>query len=187
MRPIGGGWLPTLGLPLVAILGACGSDAPLATHTAGAASAPAAPPSPVVDTSSPPAPPEQTSPRLVDLPLKPGVYALVGDDGNPAACPPPLAALATFDGQGFGGRNSTDCRFVPEARNGNIWSGQQTCTDTYSKQPRTEDLSITVDSPARFTRVDPYGRATFALCPDEKLRDWEGPGGGEGTGSGSGR
>lgn len=85
-----------------------------------------------------------------------------------------MASLATFDGSGFGSRNATQCTFALKSREGQTWSGTQTCTDSYSKDRVTEDLTITVASASRFTQENKWGRATFDLCPGEKLSDWTG-------------
>ena len=133
------------------------SEAPVA--------APSASPSDAASPDVPAAP--QLSVR--DLGLTVGVYAASG-----STCPPAMAGLATFDGSGFGSRNATRCTFSPESREGQTFTGTQTCIDSYSKQPVTEDLTITVASTSRFTQENKWGRATFDLCPGEKLADWTG-------------
>ncbi len=85
-----------------------------------------------------------------------------------------MASLATFDGQGFGSRNMSQCTFTPTSRSGDTWNGSQTCTDSYSKERLTEALSITVASDSRFTQENGWGRGTYNLCPNVKLSDYTG-------------
>ena len=110
-----------------------------------------------------------------DIPLQPGVYARVerGSAQGPS-CPPANASVATFDGKGFGGRNSRACRFAPARREGSRWTGTQTCTDTYTDAERSENLVIVAESRTRYSQTNQYGSVTFELCPEENLTDWGG-------------
>lgn len=121
-------------------------------------------------------PPSVTgTPSVADLPLEKGVYArLSRESGETPNCPPANAFAASFNGVGFGGRNSAGCRFNPTRKNGSTWSGTQTCTDTYTEEQRSEDWVITVNSPRRYTQQNQFGTASFELCPNEDLSDWGG-------------
>ena len=110
-----------------------------------------------------------------DIPLQAGVYARVENaSAEGPSCPPANASVATFDGKGFGGRNSRNCRFAPAHREGSTWTGTQTCTDTYTGAERSETWAVRAESRTRFTQTNQYGAATFELCPDESLSDWGG-------------
>lgn len=152
-------------------LAACSSEPAPSASPSATASVPAEPSAtPTPSTSATAAPsPTNAAPTVADLGLTVGVYAAAG-----SSCPPPMAGLATFDGKGFGSRNATACTFAPTERDGQSFRGKQTCTDPASGERVTEDLTITVASPRRFTRGDRWGTATFNLCPDEKLTDWTG-------------
>ncbi|MDR7100956.1 hypothetical protein [Croceicoccus sp. BE223] len=126
---------------------------------------PVAPASP--NSEAPSSTPQPLSVR--DLGLTSGVYAASG-----TTCPPAMASLATFDGSGFGSRNMTRCAFSPQKRAGQTFTGTQTCTDSYSKERVSEDMTITVAGPTRFTQSNKWGERTFDLCPDERLSDWTG-------------
>ena len=113
-------------------------------------------------------------PPLASIGLTKGVYAQVqGPHGTPE-CPPPLAVVAIFDGTGFGSRNSADCTFDPVSHDGAIWTGTQHCTDPASKTAQNEAWKIRIDSPTRYTRLEPSGPVHYALCPAERLSDWGG-------------
>jgi|GEM_PF-6379863 len=115
------------------------------------------------------------APSVGGIPLQTGVYARVAKtSAEGPSCPPANASVATFDGKGFGGRNSRDCRFAPTQRDGSTWTGTQTCTDTYTDAERSEKWVITAESRIRFTQDNQYGSATFELCPNENLSDWDG-------------
>jgi hypothetical protein len=109
-----------------------------------------------------------------DLALTKGVYAYVEHRHAAPSCPPPLATVATFDGAGFGSRNSTDCRFEPTQRDGSVWSGTQTCTDTYSEVRRTEPWTVTVEGSTQYTLSSSFRPSTYKLCPGEHLSEWVG-------------
>ena len=166
----------------MALLTACGGTGPQtraeapAVATGPAGSMETEPPDGSADATmaDPTASASRAAPSVGDLPLKEGVYARVETASDAPSCPPANAAAATFDGEGFGGRNSTGCRFEPRKKAGATWSGTQTCTDTYSKETRTEDLAITIDGPTRYTQRNRFGTARFALCPGEDLADWGG-------------
>ena len=114
-------------------------------------------------------------PSAGDIPLQPGVYARVEKaSAEGPSCPPANASVATFDGRGFGGRNSSNCRFAPAHREGSTWTGTQTCTDTYTDAERSENLVILAESRTRYSQTNQYGSATFELCPGENLTDWGG-------------
>lgn len=134
----------------------------------GSATDDQAPVAPASATSeAPSSTPEPLSVR--DLGLTSGVYAASG-----STCPPAMASLATFDGSGFGSRNMTRCSFSPQKRAGQTFTGTQTCTDSYTKEPVSEHLTITVAGPTRFTQSNKWAEASFDLCPDERLADWTG-------------
>ena len=110
-----------------------------------------------------------------DIPLQPGVYARVEKaSAEGPSCPPANASVAIFDGKGFSGRSSRNCRFAPAHTEGSTWTGTQTCTDTYTGAERSENWAITAESRTRFTQDNQYGSATFELCPEENLSDWGG-------------
>ena len=115
------------------------------------------------------------APSAGDIPLQIGVYARVGEaSAEGPSCPPANASVATFDGKGFGGRNSRACRFAPARREGSRWTGTQTCTDTYTDAERSENLVIVAESRTRYLQTNQYGSVTFELCPEENLTDWGG-------------
>lgn len=157
----------------VLILAACSEAAPPAPAASDATASPAAtantgsaapqPPQPS------PTPTRDTPPTIADLGLAPGVFAAAGSN-----CPPSMASLAIFDGKGFSSRNAAACIFLPAERSGASFAGRQTCTDPSSQERITDDLTVTVASTTRFTRIDKWGTTTFDLCPGENLSAWTG-------------
>ncbi|GGO99308.1 hypothetical protein [Stakelama pacifica] len=169
-----------VGLPFLALLSACGGSGEVSSGNAEAPNQSAV----LLNATSDPrneaersdaaedAGSAGTAPRLSEIALKKGVYAQVERaDGTPQ-CPPALAVVAVFDGKGFDSRNSADCTFVPLSREDSIWSGTQTCTDPASRSQQMEQWTVKVDSATRYTRIGSTGRIHYALCPDEKLSDW---------------
>ncbi len=99
-----------------------------------------------------------------DLGLERGVYDVVSGDGRCTA-EPPMATVNTFDGEGFGTRSFGECKFTWDRREGDTYSGSQTCTDSYTKKRVTEALAITVIGPARYTRAGGgNATATYGRC-----------------------
>jgi len=170
-----------LWVPMVALISACSGGGQAASNQSESAASDTA----IADRSASDAPAQNhatpaasgtaaSPPSLADIGLKKGVYSQVqGANGTPD-CPPALAVVAIFDGTGFGSRNSADCSFAPVSRDGAIWTGTQHCTDPASKTAQNEAWKIRVDSPTRYTRLEPSGPVHFALCPAEKLSSWIG-------------
>ena len=165
--------IPYLAATIALALAGCGSDPDAAgpAMTDGEATQATASPAPATPSAAAEARGEGGGPTIADLGLKPGVY----NRGSAAGCDSLAnASVATFDGLGFGGRNSVDCRFDPASRDGATFVGTQTCIDTYSREERAEPLTIRVDGPRAFTRTDAYGTASYAYCEGEALSDWGG-------------
>ena len=177
-----------LWVPMVALVSACSGAGQTPTNQTGTAasnSATTGTATSVAETSGNQATPKAdaapgnsstgaTPPSLADIGLKKGVYSQVSGEQGVPDCPPALAVVATFDGKGFGSRNSADCRFDPVSRDGAIWKGTQHCTDPASKTAQNEAWKIRIDSPTRYTRLEPSGPVHYALCPAERLSDWGG-------------
>jgi hypothetical protein len=146
---------------LLAALGlsACSSEAPPAdspaTETAevGAQEEQATPAAPANATAQP-------ADQQV-LPLKVGTYVIKGTPCKDAA----NAAIRMFDGKGLSGSATKDCRANITGRNGNRFTVDQSCVDTYNGKRASEAQEIVVDAPDIFTLVVEGRSNTYQYCP----------------------
>ena len=96
------------------------------------------------------------------LHLSHGVYVIEGV----SCASPPNAAVRVYSGTGFSGSATRDCMFKVEERQGSLYGGTNTCTDTYDGRRRATALSVRVRDANRF-RLAENGRieGDYRLCP----------------------
>ena len=95
------------------------------------------------------------------LPLPPGTYV----DTQLGCTDAPNAAIREFTGAGFNGSSTRDCTFYAPAREGDMFQGIQTCTDTYTGTLSTVPLTVTLDGEGGFTLTEgPDDTQSFAFC-----------------------
>ena len=105
--------------------------------------------------------PPDAGPEGLPLPLPPGTYVDVA-----LACgEAPNAGLREFTGAGFNGSTTRDCTFYAPFRDGDVFKGMQTCTDTYDGKRTTVPLTVTLLDDLGVTLTEGPGDAqTFAFC-----------------------
>lgn len=109
--------------------------------------------------------------NTLDIPLDQGVYVL-SDSGcnNPAN-----AAVRVFDGRGFSGSATKNCRVSVTSQDGRSYEIANDCEDTYSGDRSTTSDSVSVIDSTRFSYTDEgESGMTYRLCPNLDLSDFRG-------------
>lgn len=100
-----------------------------------------------------------------EIPLKVGDYVLDGTGCTDA----PFAAMAKWDGVGFGGPHASHCKTTVLHRRGNVFDVETTCSalgDGTPARPTTWKERITVSGETSFSRSVPGQVAKkFHWCP----------------------
>ncbi len=146
-------------VPLIALtiaLSACSNKTPRNAESSAAAASSSPPGS-----SSSSA--EQPSGSLT-LPLQEGRYVTVG-----TACEgPPNAQVRWFDGKGLSGSSTRDCRAEIQSRDGDVFSVNESCVNTYDGKRTSEAQQIAVSGKTAFTLTAGSKTTAFSYCPDAK-------------------
>lgn len=97
------------------------------------------------------------------LPLIPGVYVLHGADCHN----PSNAAIRIYTGTGISGSSTRNCRATIRSREGNTFTADQSCVDTYSSKRSTTTQSIVISDARHFSlrEGDEKSTSSFQLCP----------------------
>lgn len=97
------------------------------------------------------------------LPLTRGDYVIAGQPCRDA----PFAAMVRFDGQGFNGPHSSQCRSTVVARSGKTYRIRTQCAalgDGTLVRPNVMTQRYAVLSPTSFTRKTATGSLTYRFC-----------------------
>jgi hypothetical protein len=141
-----------------AMLAACSAEAPPAdsqgTNTAD---------EPVPTDAAAPADKAAPSTDNRALPLKVGRYVIRDTPCKDAA----NAAIRMFDGKGLSGSATKDCKANITRRDGNRYTVDQSCVDTYNGKRASEAQVIVVDAPDAFTLVVRGKSTAYQYCAAE--------------------
>lgn len=100
------------------------------------------------------------------LPLEPGFYVLAGTD----CADPANAAWRYWTGEGLNGSTTKACTMQLKRREGDTFTVEQRCTDTYDQSQSTTMMTLRIESVNRFVLVDDKGDRQFELC--ENAPSW---------------
>ncbi len=102
------------------------------------------------------------------LALEPGLYVIDGSD----CADPANAGLRVWTGQGLEGSATRGCRFEVSSREGEVYTGTQSCTNTGDDSNTTTELSIEVLEPGSIVLTEADGPTHLTLCPEGQMPEW---------------
>ena len=112
--------------------------------------------------------PEVPSDATKSLPVENGVYVIAGSIcANPAN-----AAFRIYDGTGISGSATRDCRLEQTRREGDRYSFDQNCVDTYSGERTVWPIEVTVTGPESFMLKDGDEASSFTWCAPGTAPDY---------------
>ncbi|WP_116126340.1 hypothetical protein [Lewinella sp. IMCC34183] len=121
-----------------------------------------------VDPSEVGAGPETDTTEDNRLALDPGLYVTDGSNCSD----PANAGYRVWTGRGLEGSATKGCTLEITSRDGETYTGRQSCVNTYDDSRTDTDVTIEVLEPGSFVLTEADETTHLTLCPEGEAPEW---------------